>query len=110
MNGKRFEKAGLALLRFITFFFIIAFVVTCSFLLFLRSVELDRELLNKNARATFLNVIFLTIIFFIIDNIRRKLTVDRYVEKIINGLDKITNGDLSVRIVPIKKNGKHRRL
>lgn len=102
MNGKNFEKTAIAVLRFITFFIIIAFVVTCSFLLFLQSMEFDRKLLERNARATFLNVIFLTIIFFIIDNIRRKLTVDRYVEKIINGLDKITNGDLSVRITPIK--------
>lgn len=103
MSGKRFEKTGFALLRFITFFFIIAFVVTCSFLLFLRSVELDRELLERNARATFLNVIFLTIIFFIMDNIRRKLTVEQHVKKIIKGLDQITKGDLSVRISPVKE-------
>ena len=102
MSGKNFEKAAIAVLRFITFFIIIAFVVTCSFLLFLQSMEFDRELLQKNATATFLNVILLTLIFFVLDIVRRKLTVDRYVEKIIKGLDKITNGDLSVRIAPIK--------
>lgn len=103
MSGKRLEKTGFALLRFITFFAIIAFVVTCSFLLFLRSVELDRELLEKNAKATLLNIIFLTFIFFVIDSIRRKLTVEQHVKKIINGLDQITKGDFSVRIAPVKE-------
>ncbi len=102
MSGKCLEKAGFALLRFISFFVIIAFVVTCSFLLFLRSVELDRKLLERNAKATFLNIIFLTLIFFIIDTVRRKLTVEQHVKKIIKGLDRITSGDFSVRIPPVK--------
>ncbi len=102
MSEKRLKKIGLELLRFITFFAIISFAVTCSFLLFLRSVELDRELLEKNAKATFLNVIFLTIIFFIVDTVRRKLTVEQHVKKIIKGLDQITKGDFSVRIPPVK--------
>lgn len=78
-----------------------AFVVTCSFLVFLRSVELDRELLQKNAQATFLNIIFLTLIFCIIDAVRRRLTVEKNIEKIISGLDRITKGDFSVRISPV---------
>ncbi len=102
MSEKRLKKIELELLRFITFFAIISFAVTCSFLLFLRSVELDRELLEKNAKATFLNVIFLTIIFFIVDTVRRKLTVEQHVKKIIKGLDQITKGDFSVRIPPVK--------
>lgn len=102
MSEKRLEKIGLELLRFITFFAIISFAVTCSFLLFLRLVELDRELLERNARATFLNIIFLTIIFFIVDTVRRKLTVEQHVKKIIKGLDQITKGDFSVRIPPVK--------
>lgn len=102
MRREHFAKTGFALLRFISFFCLMAFVVTCSFLVFLRSVELDRELLPKNAKATFLNVIFLTLIFCIIDAVRRRLTVEKNIEKIISGLDRITTGDFSVRISPVR--------
>lgn len=103
MNSNKLKKIGFAVLKFISFFSLTAFVVTCSFLLFLRSVELDRELLEINAKATFINIIFLTLIFFIIDTVRRKLTVEQHIKKIITGLDKITKGDFSVRIPPVKE-------
>ncbi|MCM1090023.1 MAG: HAMP domain-containing histidine kinase [Butyrivibrio sp.] len=80
------------------FFAVISFAVTCSFLLFLQSMEFDRVVLERNARATFLNVIFLTLIFLVIDTVRRKLTVERHVQKIINGLDRITEGDFTIKI------------
>lgn len=103
MNSNKLKKIGFAVLKFISFFSLTAFVVTCSFLLFLRSVELDRELLEKNAKATFINIIFLTLIFCVIDTVRRKLTVEQHIKKIITGLDQITKGDLSVRIPPVKE-------
>lgn len=102
MKREHFAKTGFAILRFISFFCLMAFVVTCSFLVFLRSVELDRELLQTNAKATFLNIIFLTLIFCIIDAVHRRLTVEKNIEKIISGLDRITKGDFSVRISPVK--------
>lgn len=103
MNSNKLKKIGFAVLKFISFFSLTAFVVTCSFLLFLRSVELDRELLEINAKATFINIIFLTLIFCIIDTVRRKLTVEQHIKKIITGLDQITKGDFSVRIPPVKE-------
>lgn len=103
MNSNKLKKTGFAVLKFISFFSLTAFVVTCSFLLFLRSVELDRELLEINAKATFINIIFLTLIFCIIDTVRRKLTVEQHIKKIITGLDQITKGDFSVRIPPVKE-------
>lgn len=103
MNSNKLKKIGFAVLKFISFFSLTAFVVTCSFLLFLRSVELDRELLEINAKATFINIIFLTLVFCIIDTVRRKLTVEQHIKKIITGLDQITKGDFSVRIPPVKE-------
>ncbi|MCM1060318.1 MAG: HAMP domain-containing histidine kinase [Eubacterium sp.] len=98
MSTKKSEKIFFSALRFIIFFVVISFVVTCSFLLFLQSMEFDRAILERNAKATFFNVIFLTVIFFAIDIIYRKLTVERHVQKIINGLEKITEGDFTLEI------------
>lgn len=98
MNGKRLEKIGLPVLRFFIFFGLIAFVVTCSFLLFLRSMDIERNILEKNAKLTFLNVLLLTFILWLADLIRRKITVERPLRRIIKGLDKITNGDFKEQI------------
>lgn len=98
MNGKSFEKTALAVLRFITFFIIIAFVVTCSFLIFLTSVSIDEAVIRSKALLTFLNIFLLTFILWAIDFIRRKITVERPVKMIISELDKITKGDFNVKI------------
>ncbi len=98
MNTNRFSKFGFAVLRFIVYFGLIAFVVTCSFLMFLRAVDIERSVLERNAKLTFLNIIFLTFIFWGLDLIRREITVERPVRRIINSLEKITHGDFDVRI------------
>ena len=97
------EKLYLGILRFLVFFGLISFVVTCSFLLFLRSFDLDRTLLEVNAKATFLNIVFLTSVFWIADLIRRKLTVERPIKKIIQGLERITKGDFNAQIPKSRK-------
>ncbi|MGN0507288.1 MAG: ATP-binding protein [Lachnospiraceae bacterium] len=50
------------------------------------------------AVATFLNVLFLTLLFTIGAAIRRRFTVDRPVREIQKVLDRLTNGDYSARI------------
>lgn len=103
MNGKRLEKIGLAVLRFFNFFALIAFVVTCSFLLFLRSMDIERDILEPKAKITFLNILLLTFILWFADLIRRKITVERPLRRIIEGLDKITNGDFKEQIPNIRE-------
>ena len=51
-----------------------------------------------SAKYTFFNIIFITLIFVIVDIIRRKITVDCPVKKIKKALEKVTNGDYSVRL------------
>ncbi len=104
MNEKKTDGYLRGLMRFAMFTGAISFAVTCSFLLFLQSMELERELLERNAKATFLNIVLLTVIFFTIDIVYRKYTVDRPVKDIIKALDRITKGDFSVRI-PRSKGG-----
>ena len=105
MKSGKYSKILLGLVRFFTFFMLIAFVVTCSFMLFLNSMELDLEILKNKAILTFANVILLTLILWVIDSVRRKLTVERHVRNIIQGLDKITKGDFNVKIDVPKETG-----
>ncbi|MDE6797700.1 MAG: sensor histidine kinase, partial [Ruminococcus sp.] len=98
MKSGKYSKILLGLVRFFTFFMLIAFVVTCSFMLFLNSMEFDLEILKNKAILTFANVILLTLILWVIDSVRRKLTGDRHVRNIIQGLDKITKGDFTGKI------------
>lgn len=98
MSERKQKKIGFGILRFIAFFVLISFVVTCSFLLFLESSSIDETMIRSNAPITFLNIFLLTFILWLIDFIRRKITVDRPVKTIISGLDKITKGDFNVKI------------
>lgn len=102
MKKGSLNKLGFALMRFFSFFGSMAFVITCSFLVFLRSMDLEREILKTNAKLTFLNVLLLTVLFCSIDAIRRKITVERPVQNIIKGLNEITKGDFTVRISDVK--------
>lgn len=103
MKRNSLNKFAFALMRFVCFFGSMSFVITCSFLIFLRSMNLEREILEKNAKLTFLNIFILTFLFWSIDTIRRKITVERPVKNIIKGLDKITIGDFNKKIPNIRE-------
>ena len=108
MNRDRFSGAGrfprylFSATKFLIFFALIAFVVTCSFLLFLDSMRLDPDILRENALLTFLNILLLSALFTVIDGIRRRLTVERPVRRIRAATQRKIQGDLSVRIEPIQ--------
>ncbi len=90
--------------NFLVFFLLAAFVVTCCMMLFVTilSKSLDIEFTEANistaAKLTFANVLFISVIFTLIDYIRRKIMVDRPTKRIIEAGEKITDGDFSVRI------------
>ncbi|MGN1415388.1 MAG: ATP-binding protein [Oscillospiraceae bacterium] len=83
---------------FLLFFALVAFVITCTFMLSFRSVELPEEDVRAFAPIAFINVIVLALVFEIIDYIRRRVTVDRPVKEIQEGLKRLKNGDFSARI------------
>lgn len=97
--------------NYLTFFVIVAFVITCCTMLFVSTLEntmevtLTGENLNAAAKLTFLNVILLSLIFSIIDTIRRKLAVERPVKHITEAAEKIMQGDFSVRVSPRSRFG-----
>ena len=90
--------------QFFVFFILVAFVITCCTMLFVRALSstshllLTEETLGSAAKLTFVNVVLLSLIFYVIDSIRRKLTVDRPVNRITEAAEKIMQGDFSVRI------------
>lgn len=106
MKGKR-TKRCIFIIKFISLFMFIAFIVTCSFLLFLNSMNLSEEQIKDRAVVTFLNVVFLTVIFSVFIEIRRKISVDRPVKRIIDATEKITKGDFDVKIEPIYFEGSY---
>ena len=98
-----------ALQNYVTFFLLVAFVVTCCMLLFVSiladsmGLVFDKEDITTAAKLTFGNVLLISFGAATIDYIRRKLMVDRPVKKIMAALDRVMQGDFTVRIAPVKE-------
>ena len=93
--------------NYLLFFLWVAFLVTCSTILFVSvlketmDLQLTHENLNIAAKLTFGNVVFLSALFTCIDTIRRKLTTERIITHIAEAAQKVVQGDFSVRIAPV---------
>lgn len=93
--------------RYMMFFLLISFVVSCCMILFLTllqenaDIELSKDNIQFAAKLTFGNVMLISLLFTFIDGIRRWFTVTRPVRHIVSGVKKIIDGDFSVRITPL---------
>ena len=92
------ERKGFLIWRYVTFFLLISFVVTSSFLLFLNSMQIDYALLRQNALFTFGNIFFLSGFCCLAEWVLRKITVDKPIRLIREATRKMTAGDLTARI------------
>ena len=102
-RGKRL-LAGVQ--RYVVFFLLMAFVITCCMFLFFSllgtaGVELTEETTRPAAIVTFANILWLSLLCTIIDGVRRKYMVERPVKRIINAAEKIMNGEFYARIEPL---------
>ena len=103
-KSERYKKILLAVNHFLVFFLIAAFLITCCILLFVTvmtetlGITLTDADIGVAAKLTFVNVVALSLMFTVIDTIRRKLTVDKPVKKITEATQKMMEGDFSVRI------------
>ncbi|MBR3762086.1 MAG: HAMP domain-containing histidine kinase [Lachnospiraceae bacterium] len=103
------HKVFRGIYSYLLFFLLVAFLVTCSTMLFVSvlsdtlHLELTGDNLNMAAKLTFANVIFLSILFTVIDAIRRKLTTERITKRIAVAAKKVIQGDFSVRIAPVNR-------
>ena len=105
-----YKKIIHVLNNWFVFFLIAAFVVTCCMTLFITVISetLDLTFTEENismaAKLTFGNVVLISLLFTVIDAVRRKLMVDRPTKRIVSAGEKITNGDFTVRIEPLNDN------
>lgn len=105
---RRSVRGLFSIRRYIIFFLLMAFVITCCMILFLHmmtrstGLKLTQEHIEQAARVTFLNVIVLSLLCTVIDGIRRRFMVKRPVQKIVNAAEQIMKGDFSVRIPSLR--------
>ncbi len=105
-----YQKILHGISNWFVFFLIAAFVVTCCMMLFITvmsdalGIVLTEENISQAAKLTFGNVILISLLFTVIDTVRRKLMVDRPTKRIVSAGEKITSGDFSVRIEPFADN------
>lgn len=106
MSRKRIivRKIAGKLLDFFCFFLLSCFITTCSIMIFAHGAEFTVEFITARARQTFVNIFFISILFVIVDSLRRRLTLEKSIENITLALSRITNGDFSVRIEKTGRN------
>jgi signal transduction histidine kinase len=91
------------------FFLLVAFVVTCCMTLFLNilahnlQITFESDTIALAAKLTFGNVLLISCLCATIDYIRRKRMVDQPVQQIMAALDKVMQGDFTVRIPPVRE-------
>ncbi|MBQ6887524.1 MAG: HAMP domain-containing histidine kinase [Lachnospiraceae bacterium] len=84
--------------KLLLFFMIMAFEVTCNFLLFFHFMDLDEAAVRNAAPITFANIILLSLLFWSFDAVRRKQMISKPVKRIQQGIDNVIKGDFSTRI------------
>ena len=98
-----------ALQNYVTFFLLVAFIVSCCMMLFISiladsmGLVFDKDNITDAAKLTFGNVLLISFGAATIDYTRRKLMVDRPVKRIMDALDQVMQGDFTVRIPPVKE-------
>lgn len=92
------------LYRYFVLFLIVAFVVTCCMTLFVSTltealgISLTDANTGRAAKLTFANVFFISLIFMLIDALRRRLLLRRPIKRISDAAERLMRGDFSARI------------
>lgn len=95
-----------AVYHYLLFFFLAAVLTSCTLSLFVRTlakdlgVTLTETNLNRAAKLAFLSVILLSILFAVMDTIRRRLTTERITKELTAAARRLVQGDFQVRIAP----------
>ena len=83
------------------FFMTVALVATSSLLLFLHSTSLDEEIVRQSAPVTFFNILFISLLFTLVDGFRRKWSFERPIKRILSATQRLSAGEYNVRIDPL---------
>ena len=108
---KKHRKAPFfrALQNYVTFFLLVAFIVSCCMMLFVSiladsmGLVFNKENIAAAAKLTFGNVLLISFGAATIDYVRRKRMVDKPVKQIMEALDQVMQGNFTVRIAPVKE-------
>lgn len=104
MKTWSWKSAFRSLYHYICFFLVAAFLVTCSMLLFLQllakrlNLDFTIDILQSAATATFLNVVFLSLMATVLDALRRRTMIGKPVKQIREAAEKMMQGDFSARV------------
>ena len=89
-----------AMQNYVTFFLLVAFIVSCCMILFVTTLAdsmglvFTKENMTEAAKLTFGCMLLISFGAASIDYVRRKLMVDRPVQQIMDALDQVMQGDL----------------
>ena len=109
MSKYRKDPFFRALQNYVTFFLLVGFIVSCCMMLFVSTLAksmglvFTKENIAAAAKLTFGNVLLISFVSATIDYIRRKRMVDKPVKQIMDALDRVMQGDFTVRIAPVKE-------
>ncbi len=98
-----------ALQNYVTFFLLVAFIVSCCMMLFVSTLAdtmnlvFTKENMAEAAKLTFGCVLLISFGAATIDYIRRRQMVDKPVKQIMSALEQVMQGDFTVRIGPVKE-------
>lgn len=108
IKDKRVKRSLFSIRNFFLFFMLAAFIVTVNILMFISLNNLDLNVKNSSygALMTFGNVVFCGLMFSIFDNIRKKITIERPIRRLLEATARVKAGDFSVRIMPFHKTHK----
>lgn len=99
-RNKRPVRNIFSIKSYVFYFLLLDFAITCCFMLFLNHLNVDYGSVEKSAKITFINILFISLVFTLIDGIYRKITVERPLRSILEATEKLTNGNFGVRIKP----------
>ena len=110
-RDRKYKRMIRTLSSFFVFFLLAAFVTTCCIMLFISTLQgsigrkFTQEEITLAAKITMLNVVLLSGGISVIDYVRRKMTVERPVKRIVEATSRMMEGDFSVRVEHISKFG-----
>ena len=91
--------------KYIVLFAFMSFVITCNFLLFMQFVPLEDAELKSASSLTMYNVLFLTLLICIAYEVYHRFRIERPVKRILDGMEKIIEGDFTTRIPYLRGEG-----
>jgi len=109
MKGLNLKRIFFIFNNWCVFFLLAAFVVTCCMTLFITvmadtlGITFTEANISAAAKLTFGNVILISLLFTVIDALRRKLMVNRPTKRITDAGKKLMSGDFNVRITPLNE-------